>query len=316
MCAPAQNPTPFVVRGRVVEAVALALIATAMFTPVFAMGKILDGAAPAFMLILLRYCGGTAVLVLAVIATRTPLAALRSSGRAHLHFCRALCAVGGLWCALEGARLMPVATATAIGMTDGMLIVVLSAALLGESVSVRRWFAAGLCAIGAVVALGPALWGDGAPGHAEGAALIGAAYAFGGAVLIAIETVLIKILVEAENGLGVLLYVNGFGMLIATMIAVGVYGAAAWPAGLDPEAWAAIAVMGPTATGAQYLNVLAYRRADASVLGPVNYAWVVFAALLGFVAFGETPGPMLWLGAGLIIIGGVLLTRDGDAQAS
>ncbi|QLQ18242.1 MAG: EamA family transporter [Exiguobacterium profundum] len=59
----------------------------------------------------------------------------------------------------------------------------------------------------------------------------------------------------------------------------------------------------------QYCTIRGYRAAPLSVVAPVDNAWLVFAAILGFVAFGEVPGPMTVLGAALIIAGGVALTR-------
>ena len=73
---------------------------------------------------------------------------------------------------------------------------------------------------------------------------------------------------------------------------------------------AGLLLVGPLAVTAQYCNVLAFRRADASLLGPVNYAWIVFAAALGYVAFGETPSLATAIGGALIVIGGAWLAKS------
>jgi hypothetical protein len=52
---------------------------------------------------------------------------------------------------------------------------------------------------------------------------------------------------------------------------------------------------------------LPFRLAAVSVLGPVSYSWIVFAAILGFVLFGEVPDDGTILGAVIIVIGGIRL---------
>ncbi len=42
---------------------------------------------------------------------------------------------------------------------------------------------------------------------------------------------------------------------------------------------------------------------------------LVFAALLGFMNQGETPGITTWLGSTLIVAGGLLLLRGGKKPA-
>ena len=67
-------------------------------------------------------------------------------------------------------------------------------------------------------------------------------------------------------------------------------------------------LLGPIAISAQYLVVIGYRIADVSILTPMDYSWLVFAALIGYVFFGELPTPGVIIGSGMIIVGGTLLT--------
>jgi len=57
----------------------------------------------------------------------------------------------------------------------------------------------------------------------------------------------------------------------------------------------------------QYFTIRGYRIADISVVGPIDYTWLVFAAIIGYVFFNEIPTVGVVLGALLITIGGVLL---------
>jgi drug/metabolite transporter (DMT)-like permease len=58
---------------------------------------------------------------------------------------------------------------------------------------------------------------------------------------------------------------------------------------------------------AQIMVTSAYRFGGAAMLAPFDYASMIFAMLIGYIAFSEVPtGPIL-LGASLVIAGGVLI---------
>ena len=59
------------------------------------------------------------------------------------------------------------------------------------------------------------------------------------------------------------------------------------------------------ASGGQWLIVLAYHRAGASVLAPLNYSQLVWAVTLGFLVFGAVPDRWTLAGAAIIIASGL-----------
>ena len=152
--------------------VSWALFGTFLFTIVFASGKLVGGDVPALQIIFVRYVVGIVVVVAVSTTGPTGLRAHRSP-RPLVHLGRAACGAFGGMCAIQAAMLIPVADATALGLADGVLIVLLAVALLGERLSALGWTAAGLCLVGSlVVVLGGA---DGA-GQTVGIDLKG--YAF------------------------------------------------------------------------------------------------------------------------------------------
>ncbi len=303
------SPQPEDRHGRCPDiGVLLALGGVALFTPVFAAGKFVDGTVPALAIIAARYVGGVLTLIGVIAATRTPLSRLKSP-QPHWHVIRALLGSGGGACAVYAASAMPIADATAIGLVEGLLIVAFAVVLLGESVSLRHWLAGLLCAIGAVIVVHGATTPEATNATAFPMAWLGALAAFAGAVLIALETILIKVLARRETALGVLIHVNTFGMLL--MLVPGFL--VATRAGLDPRDLLPFLVLGPVAITAQYLNILALRYADAAIIGPVSYSWIVFAALLGYAWFGEVPTLWTWIGSLLIVAGGIWLSRMRSA---
>lgn len=278
----------------------LSLVGTALFTPIFAAGKIADGAYPAVALMGMRYLGGVLTVLTVVAATRTPLSSLRSP-KPWQHLLRAALGTGGGVCAIHAATIIPIAYATAIGLTEGLLIVALAGLLLKERILPAHWIAGLVAAAGAYLVVLQSLREAGG----TASSIEGVLFAAAGALLIAFEVLMIKVLARRERALGVILHVNGFGTLIVGVLSLLLVD---WSAlhlvGLMP-----FLVMGPIAIVAQFFNILAFRHADAATLGPVHYAWILFATLMGIVFFNEIPAPAAIAGAGLIVLGGLIVTR-------
>ena len=77
------------------------------------------------------------------------------------------------------------------------------------------------------------------------------------------------------------------------------------------QALAVMAVLGGFATAGQLLMTMAFRQADAGALAPYNYTSIVWAALFGYVAWGETIGAMSLLGIALIVGSSIAVAMRG-----
>lgn len=64
-------------------------------------------------------------------------------------------------------------------------------------------------------------------------------------------------------------------------------------------------VTGMAASIGQYLLVLAYRRAAASLLAPRSYMQLLSSTLQGYPVFGVVRGGMTFLGAAVIVASGL-----------
>jgi drug/metabolite transporter (DMT)-like permease len=49
-----------------------------------------------------------------------------------------------------------------------------------------------------------------------------------------------------------------------------------------------------------------YRLTDASIIACFDYTSMIWALAIGFVIFGELPTPLAFVGAGIIVGGGLL----------
>ncbi len=277
-----------------------ALAGTALFTPIFAAGKIADGAYPALALMAMRYTGGLLTVLLILLMTKTTLSSLKSS-KPHQHLVRAVLGTGGGVFTIHAASVIPIAYATAIGLIEGLLIIALAGMILKEHITGRHWFAGFVAAGGAYLVVHQSLNGS----LDTMTSLEGVVSALLGAVFIALEALLIKTLARRESALGVLLHVNAFGTLITVGLCLILLDWIAWMA----PAYFLFILLGPMAIAAQFFNIRAYRLADAATLAPINYSWLIFATLLGIAFFNEIPTLAATMGAGLILLGGIIAAR-------
>ncbi len=272
------------------------LLGTLLFSIVFASGKMLPQV-PVAQLMLLRL--GTGFVVVFAIVVAQGGGALRPSGtHPAFHFLRTATGTTGAFCAIYAAANMPIADATAVSLTEGMFVVVLAVLLLKERVGAWHWLAAATCAFGAFVVV---------QGTRNGSSGIGidpmAGMALLGALLMAAETIFLKILAMRERRLTTMLYVHGLATLFWAIPAWLL-----WQP-LDIGTLGVCMALGLVGLAGQYSNLRGFRLADAAILGPIGYSWIIFAAALGVFAFGEVPGPATAVGATLIVAGGVALAR-------
>ena len=79
------------------------------------------------------------------------------------------------------------------------------------------------------------------------------------------------------------------------------------PVGLD---YAYIVGLGITATFAQLLMTKAYSLNKAGLVGVVSYFNIPFSILFGYIIFDDNPNIYVYFGIALIIISGILITKE------
>jgi len=273
-----------------------ALAAVGIFTLIYVAAKLSGTGAAAMQVMWLRYVGGT-ITTLVLLTARGGLSSVSFASRPTLHLARAAAGAFGASGAVYAATNMPVASASAIGLLDGFFIVLLGLFVLGERISGRQALAIALSMLGALVVVGS----QGAFGGWDPAFAVPAGIALVGALLVGIESIFLKMLARSERALMVLLSVNVLGALLLSI--------PAWLTWVSlPSPWlVAFLGLGPLSIAAQYCNIRAFRVADASVVGPVRYTWVVYGALLGAWLFHEPLTPLVWGGIALVLAGGCWL---------
>ena len=270
--------------------------AVVLFSVSDAMAKVLRVSLPAAEVAWLRYM--TFAAFAAVLAARNGLPALRSR-RPGLQVLRGVTLVGSAAFFIAGLGRLPLAEAAAISFISPAFITALSIPFLGEVVGIRRWAAVLAGLLGVLIVIRP---GGGA---LQAAALFPLASAACWAVTIIVtrrmgtldrsETTLLW---SAWTGLLLLTALVPFGFIVpsAGQVALGVG-------------------IGLAASTGQYVLILAYRRAAASLLAPFSYVQLLSSTLLGALVFGAVPDGMTLLGAAVIIASGLYTVHRERVRA-
>ncbi|OJF90093.1 DMT family transporter [Pararhizobium antarcticum] len=281
---------------KTIKAIAWVTGGTALFSLIFASGKFADGSASALQILFLRYIGGLATLLLVVAVRRERLSAYRSP-KPYSHFTRAVFGASGGGALIYASANMPIMDATAIGLLYVVFVIPLGVMVLKERLSGQHVGAIAICCAGATILMAS----RGAFTEFHLVYVFPACIAVIGAALLAVEGLMIKVLSHSDRAMTVLLYVNTFGILLMAVPA-----AIQWVP-LTLEGAMPFVLLGPVAVTAQYCIVQGYRLASLSIVGPVDYTWLIFAGLIGFVFFGEQPTLGVVAGAAMITIGGIIL---------
>ena len=194
-----------------------------------------------------------------------------------------------------GLARVPMAQAIALTFVAPLIALFLAAALLGEKIE-RRAIVASLLGFAGVLLVfaGQARMDLGRE------ATIGSAAILLSAACYAYNIILMRRQAMLAGPVEVAFFISSF-MAIAFALAAPVL--AVMPAA---EHWPAIVGAALLAFGSLMLLSWAYARAEAQHLAPVEYTSFIWAALLGFLVFGEEVRPFTVGGAGLIVVGCIL----------
>jgi drug/metabolite transporter (DMT)-like permease len=195
-------------RENIPAALFLALLGMSAFTPIFAAGKLAGGVLPIVALVWLRFAGGAATILCVASVKKVPLHK-QLSPLWKLHLMRAVCGVGGLACAVYAASVMPLADATAIGLTKGIFAIALAGLILKELVTGKHWIAGAMSMLGAYLVVQSA---DSVAQNSE-MALVGAIAAIASALFMAAESLIMRYIAQREDTVTILAYVNVFAAL-------------------------------------------------------------------------------------------------------
>jgi len=190
---------------------------------------------------------------------------------------------------------LPLAQTYAILFAAPLLITLLAIPVLGEKVGLRRGLAIMAGLIGVLIVLRP------------GAAplSLGHAAALAAAVFSSLASVIVRKIGQDERSVVLLLY-----PMTANFVVMG----CALPFVYRPLPLEHLGLLGIIASFgfvAMLLIIVAYRSGEAVIVAPMQYSQMIWAAIFGYLIFGERPDLYTAIGAGVIIASGIyILLRE------
>jgi len=200
---------------------------------------------------------------------------------------------------------LPLAEAQAISFSRNLFLVPLAAFILSEAVGPRRAIAACVGFVGVLIMLRPNM----GAGDAGMLLSLGAAAALGHAFLVALATVLVNIASRYDGSVTLMFYTNTVSV---TLIAIPTF--FVWQTPNMSELMMLVA-MGILATASHNCFIRAFALGEASVIAPVDYSRLIFAALAGFVVFSTVPDIYTITGALIIVASSFYILRR-EAQSA
>lgn len=211
-----------------------------------------------------------------------------------LHLLRGALAIVMLGLFAYGLRTLPLTEAYMIIFVAPLIITALSGPILGERVGALRWamIAVGFC--GVLVVLRPT--GAGLLSLPGLAVLVAAA-------TYAISAITVRVLGRTDSSESMVFWMTGMLALGAGLLA-----APHWvPVRMEHASiLAAIAVTG---FFGQFAITEAFRRAEASLIAPLEYTALAWGAGLDWIFWNTLPDSVTWIGAAIIIASGLVLLR-------
>ncbi len=271
------------------RAVLLALAAAFLFNLETVVVKAIEGV-PLATIVLARAVGQLAWTIPAFVKDPIGLMRTRQLG---LNIFRGVLSGVSWYAYFISFAALPLATATVLSFSSVLFVTALAGPVLGEVVRWRRWTATLVGFAGVLVIVRPGAVEIGWPVLA---AIASAALGAG----IMLTT---KMLARSERTSTIMFYIG----LCTTALALPV----ALPGLAWPGWWNALLLLGTALCGpfAMHVWINALRLADASVLAPLSYVRLIFAAGFGVVLFGEMPDAWLGLGALLIVASALYITQ-------
>jgi len=205
--------------------------------------------------------------------------------RLKSHLGRSICGNIGVVMVFWSYSLMPMADVTALLFAAPLIVTMLSALVLKETVGLYRWAAVitGFC--GVLLIAQPS--GGGYPYY-------GILVVLTAAFSTALVQIFLRDLGKTEDAMTTVFYFLAFGILCSGLYMIF---QGSWP---HPAALIPLIGAGITGGIQLILKTQAFRLAEASLLSPIAYTSIVWATLIGWIFWGDLPG--LLMVAGTIIV--------------
>ena len=194
----------------------------------------------------------------------------------------------------QALKFLPITVTTTISFAGPIVITLMAIPILGEKVGLRRIIAVCVGFLGVLLVIQP--WGQ----SFHPAMLLSLC------VLLMASTyfIMTRLLAGVETNATQQVWSSGISTIVLAPFALNVW---VWPNnGVD---WAVLGIIGFCGAMGHIAVTTAHRWADASILAPLIYTLVFWAALVGVVIFNTYPTVWTLSGAAVIITSGLYIWR-------
>lgn len=205
--------------------------------------------------------------------------------RIGFHFLRAFANALSMIFWFTALSMMALADATALSMLGPLFAMMLAAIFLREGIESRRWWALAFGMAGALVIVRPGFETIG----------LGAILVLLRGVAQGVNKVMAKSLTKTEDTGVIVAYLLLLATPITLLPALFYW---QWPTLPD---LIVLVGMGGVGAVANICMVKAYGMVDVSVVEPITFTRLIWAALLGYLIFAEFPDYWTWIGGAMIV---------------
>ena len=211
---------------------------------------------------------------------------------------RGLLTVGVQFGFFFGLAYLDLVTALMLAYISPVLIVLAANVILKERIAIKRWIGVSIAFSGVLVMLNPSEF-EVQP------AMIAILCSMVCWALLSISNRQLSDRID-PSVLG--FYTTPISILVAGMLVYGEW--------LNPGAveWTLYILMALFGALTQYFAALAYKYSQAGAIAPLEYSNLIWAAIASWLIWSELPDLFVWLGGGLIIIGGLISLRTEDIK--
>lgn len=247
--------------------------------PVFEIAFLRNAFAIVFMLPWLRKVG---------------LSAMRTR-RVGRHLIRGAISSTNVTCLFFAVSYLPIADVSAINFVQPIIATAIACLFLGETASGKRWLAIAIGFMGALIVIRPGFE----------SLNYGVGFALASALAGAFVSITIKTLVRTDPPDTIAAWLFVTQTLILMVPSIFVWVTPRW------DQWFIFAILGMTSVVLQRTYNRGIQAADISIAIPFNFTRLIWAALLGWLVFGEFPDIWTWVGGAVIFAASFWLTRLG-----
>ena len=222
--------------------------------------------------------------------------------RLRLHLGRGLFNLLAMLAFYSAVFITPMASIAALNFTSPLFASLLAILVLKEPFRLRRLLVIAIGMAGAAIILRPGIQGIG-----WGPPLI-----LFSAMMWAVSLIFIKALSRTDSSLTIATYMVIVTTPFSLLAAVPVW---QWPGG-EQLFW--MLLVGLLGSAGQICLAQAFKMAEASSVLPFDFLQLIWAALLGFLVFGEVPDRWVWVGGTLIFLSSTTLAlkESGSSEVS